>query len=105
VQIVGRYLFAYRGSAVSMSPQEREASMAAWAAWFRSLGGAVLDMGAPFGASASVSQSSDGAAAGGLGGYSIVSADSLAAASELARGCPVLAGGGSVDVYEAIVGG
>ena len=27
-------------------------------------------------------------------------ADSLSAATELAKGCPVLSGGGSVDVYE-----
>jgi hypothetical protein len=32
----------------------------------------------------------------------VVSADSLAAAGELAKGCPVLASGGSVEVYEAI---
>jgi Resolvase, N terminal domain len=38
----------------------------------------------------------------GLTGYSIVSADSLDAAVELAKGCPVLEIGGAVDVYEAI---
>jgi len=38
----------------------------------------------------------------GLTGYSIVSADSLDSAVELAKGCPVLEIGGAVDVYEAI---
>ncbi len=38
----------------------------------------------------------------GLSGYSIVSADSLDSAVELAKGCPVLEIGGAVDVYEAI---
>ena len=38
----------------------------------------------------------------GLTGYSIVSADSLDAAVELATGCPVVGIGGAVDVYEVI---
>jgi hypothetical protein len=37
-----------------------------------------------------------------LTGYSIVAAGSLAEATELAGGCPVLQSGGSVDVYEAM---
>jgi hypothetical protein len=32
----------------------------------------------------------------------IVAADSLDAAVELAKGCPILETGGAVDVYEAI---
>jgi hypothetical protein len=32
----------------------------------------------------------------------VITADSLDAASALAEGCPVLSGGGSVDVYETI---
>jgi hypothetical protein len=44
----------------------------------------------------------NGGASSGLTGYSIVAADSLGAASELAKGCPVFANGGSVDVYETI---
>ena len=38
----------------------------------------------------------------GLTGFSIVAAESLDAAVELAKSCPVLGIGGSVDVYEAI---
>ena len=37
-----------------------------------------------------------------LGGYSIVSAESLDAAAAKASGCPVLKTGGTVDVYEAL---
>jgi hypothetical protein len=37
-----------------------------------------------------------------LSGYSIIAADSLDAAVELAQGCPVLADGGTVNVYEAV---
>jgi len=44
---------------------------------------------------------SDGGAAG-LSGYSIISAGGIDEAVALARGCPVLAAGGSVEVYEVV---
>jgi hypothetical protein len=34
----------------------------------------------------------------GLTGYTILQAESLAAAAEMAKGCPVLSSGGSVEV-------
>ena len=70
--------------------------------WFGTLGAAVIDGGNPFGESTAVA--SDGsitAATAGLGGYSVLSADSLAGAADLSKGCPILAAGGSVEVYEA----
>jgi len=83
---------------------EQQAQGAAWGAWFGSLGDAVAQPGNPFGGSLSVG--GDGAvaegAASGLGGYSVLSADSLAAAAELAKGCPLIGAGGTVDVYETI---
>jgi hypothetical protein len=42
---------------------------------------------------------SDGAASG-ISGYSILKAESLAAASAMAKGCPILSSGGSIEVYE-----
>ncbi len=101
---MGNYLLAYRGGRMADTQEERDAAMAAWGAWFGQLGDAVIDAGNPFAGSASVG--SDGAvsdnAGSGLGGYSVLQADSLAAATELAKGSPVLAGGGSVDVYETM---
>jgi hypothetical protein len=38
----------------------------------------------------------------GLSGYSVIRADSLTAATTLTKGCPVLAGGGGVEVYEVL---
>jgi hypothetical protein len=71
--------------------------------WFGSLGEAIVDGGNPFGPSSTVA--TDGAVADGgrsaLTGYSIISADTLAEATERAKGCPVLRSGGSVEVYEA----
>src|SRR5262245_8119777 len=101
--MMGNYLFAYRGGAMASTDEEREAAMRAWGAWFGQLGEAIVDPGNPFAGSTSVGASGNGGAATSqLTGYSVIKADSLAAASELANGCPVLAHDGSVDVYEAI---
>ncbi len=100
---MANYLLAYTGGGMARTDTEREAAMAAWGAWFGELGSAVVEMGAPVGASASVSDSgSNGAAASGLSGYSVIAADSLEAATALVGKCPVLQGGGKVDVYETI---
>jgi hypothetical protein len=100
---MAKFLLAYRGGAMAATEEEREAAMAAWGRWFASLGPAVVDGGAPFAGSQSVT--ADGVSNGGpseLTGYSVLQADDLAGAVELAKGCPILAGGGSVDVYESL---
>jgi hypothetical protein len=101
---MAKYLFAYKGGGMAQTDEERQAAMAAWGNWFGSLGAAVLDPGNPFGPSSTVANGGsvgDGAPSA-LTGYSVLSADSLAAASQLAQDCPVLAAGGSVEVYETI---
>jgi hypothetical protein len=102
---MANYVFAYSGgNGVATDQAERDAQMAKWGQWFGQLGSAVLDGGAPTGAAKTVGAGgsvSDGGSRG-LTGYSIVTADSLDAAVELAKGCPVIETGGAVDVYEAI---
>jgi hypothetical protein len=101
---MANYVLTYTGGGMAQTEVEREAAMAAWGAWFGTLGPAIVDAGNPFGPSKSVA--ADGAVSDGgqssLTGYSVLSADSLAAATELVKGCPVLANGGAVEVYEAI---
>ena len=99
---MAKYLLAYKGGGMPQTDAEREAVMAAWGAWFQGLGKAVVDMGNPIGASSSVSAngSVQNGGTSGLTGYSILSADDLGKAVELAKGCPVLTRGGSVEVYE-----
>ena len=100
---MANYLLAYTGGGMAQTEAEREAAMAAWGQWFGALGSAVVDPGNPVGASASVGAAdSNGAARSGITGYSIVAADSLDAATALVKGCPVIANGGGVDVYETI---
>jgi hypothetical protein len=96
---MAKYLFAYQGGGFPEGEEAQRATMEAWTSWFASLGAAVLDGGAPLGASASVG---GGAAASGLAGYSIIEASDLAAALKMGEGCPVLAEGGKVDVYETV---
>jgi hypothetical protein len=101
---MAKYVFAYTGGSTPQSEQEQQQVMAAWTGWFGELGAAVVDPGNPFGPSKSVGGGGavgDGGASG-LTGYSIVNADSLDDAAAKATGCPVLHGGGRVDVYEAI---
>ena len=98
------YVLAYRGGAMAATQAEQDAAMAAWGSWFGELGAAVVNAGAPFGPSKTVTSDgsmSDGNQAG-LSGYSVIDADSLAAATDLAKGCPVLTSGGTVEVYETI---
>jgi hypothetical protein len=100
---MANYLLAYTGGGMAQSDAEREAAMAAWGGFFQKLGSAVVEVGNPVGASASVTAAgTNGTAASGLTGFSVISAESLDAATAMVADCPVLAGGGKVDVYETI---
>src|SRR5262245_55237401 len=100
---MGKYLYAYKGGGMAATEEEQAKSMAEWQAWFGELGDAVVDRGAPFGGSTAVTSSGSNSAAGsGLAGYSVVQASSLDEAATKARGCPIFASGGSVEVYEAL---
>jgi hypothetical protein len=101
------YVFAYSGgNGVAADEAERNAQYARWGQWFGELGSAIVDGGAATGTGTAKTVGPGGSVSDGgsrgLTGYSIVSADSLASAVELAKGCPVLEIGGAVDVYEAI---
>ncbi len=101
---MSKYVLVYSGGGVPETPEAQDKAMTEWMNWFGSLGAAVVDAGNPFGPAATVS--SDGSVAkrgtNGLTGYSIIEADSLSAATDSAKGCPVLAGDGSIEIYEAM---
>jgi len=100
-----KYVFAYSGgNGVSEDEAERDGQMARWERWFEDHGSAVVDGGAAMGAARTVGPggSVDSGGSRGLTGFSIVAAESLESAVQLARGCPVLEIGGAVDVYAAI---
>jgi len=100
---MGKFVLAYRGGGMPATEAEQAKVMEAWMGWFGELGAAVVDGGNAFGASAAVgSDGSSTKATAGLSGYSVLTADSLDGATTLAKGCPILAAGGSVEVYEAM---
>lgn len=94
-----KFVFTYQGGGIPETEEAQQAVMAAWGAWYGELGAAIVDGGAPFGASAAVG---GGAATSGLSGYSVIEADDLDAALKMGEGCPVLSDGGRVEVYEAL---
>jgi hypothetical protein len=96
---MAKYVFIYKGGSMPESEEEQQSVMAAWVDWLGGLGDSVVDAGNPFGASKSVWNGG----ASGLGGYSIVNADSLDDAAAKAQGCPILrSDSGTVEVYEAL---
>jgi hypothetical protein len=72
-------------------------SAAAWTDWFASLGTGLVDTGHAAAKSAVVGNAG---ADTRLGGYSIVTANDLGAAMELAKSCPALGMGAGVEVGE-----
>jgi hypothetical protein len=99
-----KYVFAYTGGSMPETEEQQKAVMDAWLGWFGQLGQAIVDGGAPFGPSSTVGPdgSVSGGGTSGLTGYSVIEVDSLDTAVAQAKGCPVLAAGGSVEVYESI---
>ena len=102
---MGRYVYAYHGGKMAETPEEQQAEMAKWGAWFGALGEAIVDGGAPIATARTVASDgavTDGGGANPVTGYSVVTAASLDEALAMAKDCPILAGGGSVEVCETI---
>ncbi len=100
-----QFVFAYHGGKTPESPEEGAKVMAAWESWMGGMGESLVIPGAPVGMSKTVSASgvSDDGGANPISGYSVVEAADLGAATEMAKGCPmVVDGSGSVEVAEVI---
>jgi hypothetical protein len=101
---MAKFVLAYLGGSMPEGEAAQKAVMEQWMGWFGQLGAAIVDGGAPFGASKAIASNgavSDGGKAG-LTGYSILEAGSIDEAATMAKGCPVLSSGGTVEVYEAM---
>ncbi|WP_421759561.1 hypothetical protein [Devosia sp.] len=98
------YLFVYHGGATPEGDEAEAASLEAWNAWMESIDDQLIDGGNPVGESKVLN--ADGsvgeAPANRVSGYSIVVADDMDGALELARNCPVFAEGGNVEVAELL---
>ena len=97
------FLLLYSGGSMPETEAETAQVMKAWEEWYGKLGAAVVDGGNPMRVAKSIS--SDGAVSDGpvgvlATGYTIVQAESLDEAVEMAKGCPVLLGDSDITVYE-----
>ena len=109
---VSEFLYLYRLPSDSPelpgSPRNMQERLQKWTAWFRELEarGSLRVIGHPLETGGSVLADGgrtvhDGPYAESkdiIGGYTLIEAKDLAQATELARGCPILDGGGTVEV-------
>jgi hypothetical protein len=105
---MAKFIYLYRGPATRMSdltPEQGAERMAAFGAWMEKVGTALVDVGSPFGTSASVCDDGSEGPASELSGYTIVEADDLAAAKAFTDGLPFLSnhdGNCAVEIFELL---
>ena len=100
---MAKFVLMFHGGETPEEPSP--AVMDLWMAWFGELGDAVVDMGAPFGAAATVASngsSSEGSGPDPANGYTVIDVATIDDAILKAQGCPGLRSGGSVKVYQAM---
>jgi hypothetical protein len=107
---MAKYLFVYRGNPeahAKMSPDEIQQHMEKWGTWIRQAlqqgwmvdpGDALTQEGRVVNAKKLVTDGPFVESKECVGGYSIVQADTIDKAAELAKGCPALLTGGKVEV-------
>src|SRR6185437_9072733 len=101
---MAKFLFVYHGGGRPDTKEAQEKAMAAWGAWFGSMGKAVINGGNPVGKSWTVkggAVTKDGGA-NPVSGYSLLEAKDYDGAAAFAKGCPTLASGGSVEIAEVM---
>ena len=103
---MAKFIFLYRGPATPMedfSPEQGAEQLAAWNAWMETAGPAMVEFGNPFGERTAVVDDGTTREPGDLNGYSIVQADTLAAAKALTEKHPFLTEGKgrcAIEVFE-----
>jgi hypothetical protein len=102
------YVLLFRGRNRSLSPEQMQRTMEKWLGWFGELrnSGHLKDGGHPLADASKAVTGKQRTVTDGpfveakdlVNGYIVIAADSLEHATELAKGCPTLDGGGSVEV-------
>lgn len=101
---MAKFLFVYHGGSKPESEEAVAEVMNAWGQWLGSMGAAVIDGGNPVGMSSTAQSDGSVESNGGsnpASGYSLIEAADLDEAAAKAKGCPILASGGSVELAEA----
>lgn len=98
------YIIAYKGGTPPTTKEEGAAHMALWQQWIADLGEDAVNPGTPLGASRIVS--TDGVSEDGgdnaMSGFSVVRADDMDAALKIAKTCPFLETGGTLEVAQVM---
>lgn len=98
-----QFLFIYHGGSMPETEEEGQKALAAWEKWFTSMGDKVVDAGHAIGQSTTVNCDGRVTNDGGVNpasGYGVFEAGDLNEAIAMAKGCPLLADGGSVELGE-----
>jgi len=100
---MAEFIIAYHGGKKPDSPEEGAKHMERWKAWLGALGDAVVNPGTPLGKSKMVSSGgvSDADGPERLTGFSVVKAENIEAALEIAKECPFLEMG-TLEVAEVM---
>src|SRR5215468_1313642 len=105
---MGEFVFLYRGGQRPTSPEQGQQVLQRWMTWFKDLAakGHVVDRGQPLertgkivkGTAKTVTDGPFAEAKDVVGGYTLIKANDVVQAAELAKGCPILERGGHVEV-------
>jgi hypothetical protein len=104
---MNEYTFLFRGRQIPSSLEEMQKTTETWMAWFKELGqkGHIKDLGHPLEPNGKVVRGSQLVTDGPymetkdvVGGFTVILASDLEQAVEIAKGCPILAVGGAVEV-------
>lgn len=102
---MAKYLFVYHGGSLPETDEKVKEVHDAWGAWLGSMGAAVVDGGNPVGKSTTINSDGSVTSNGGANpasGYGLFEAADLDDAIAKAKGCPILAAGGSVELAATI---
>ncbi len=100
-----KFVLAYHGQPKIESKEDGAEHMTAWRAWMESLGDAVIDPGLPVGQSKTIHSDgsvTDDGGANPLSGFTIVEAKDMEAAINMAKPCPHLSAGGTMEIAPAM---
>jgi len=99
-----QYCITYLGGDKPSSPEEGKQQMSKYMDWLSSLGNSAISPANPLKDTSTVN--SDGSVTSGsktsMSGFTIIEVDSMEAALSIAKSCPFLEIGGSLEVSELI---
>lgn len=98
------FLLLFSGGGMPQGEAETKKVMDAWGAWLGKYKDAISDPGNPFTPAAKTitkdGKVTDGPVGEPASGYTVIKADSIDKAVEIAKTCPVFIGGAKISLYE-----